>query len=170
MQGDGNFVVVNSSGGMVWMSATGSSGAFLALRDDGQIASLCHERQSALVECVRPFLTAGRGQASGIGPPLIPVLRCHDGLTKIAKTLACSSSCSSWSSCLRDGCRDSPGIWEMASCLLSRQLIEPDRRALPFAGGHDAKGGQRVDGLEQLVAASAIERAIDRHVCRAARA
>ncbi len=40
---------------------------------------LCHERQSALVECLRPFLTAGRGQASGIGTPLIPVLRCHDG-------------------------------------------------------------------------------------------
>jgi hypothetical protein len=38
MQGDGNFIVFNSSGDMVWMSATVSSGAFLALRDDGQIA------------------------------------------------------------------------------------------------------------------------------------
>lgn len=38
MQGDGNFVVVNSSGGIVWMSATASSGAFLTIRDDGQIA------------------------------------------------------------------------------------------------------------------------------------
>jgi hypothetical protein len=38
MQGDGNFVVINASGDMVWMSATVSSGAFLALRDDGQIA------------------------------------------------------------------------------------------------------------------------------------
>jgi hypothetical protein len=38
MQTDGNFVVTNSSGVHVWMSATSGWGAFLALRDDGEVA------------------------------------------------------------------------------------------------------------------------------------
>jgi len=37
MQSDGNFIVFNSSSAAVWMSATSGSGAYLAVRDDGEV-------------------------------------------------------------------------------------------------------------------------------------
>jgi hypothetical protein len=37
MQSDGNFVVFNSSSTVVWMSSTSGSGAYLAVRNDGEV-------------------------------------------------------------------------------------------------------------------------------------
>ena len=50
----GNFVVINSNVDVVWMRHR-QFGSHPAQRDDGQIAVYADERQSALVECARPF-------------------------------------------------------------------------------------------------------------------